>query len=97
MALSEAELESHNETIKDQARKKLEKIPRMQISEHKKECLKQLDDLIEQKYMELKRQNQGLAKQATTKEIVLSAAKGVGVTIGVGAVALGAVVLMHVI
>lgn len=62
MALSEAELESHNKRIKVQAREKLKEIPRMQILEHELECLEQLDVLMEQKYEDLKeitkRQNQ---------------------------------------
>lgn len=100
MALSEAELESHNKRIKVQAREKLKEIPRMQILEHELECLEQLDVLMEQKYEDLKeitkRQNQNVVlrelakKAATTKEIVKSIATEVGVSIGAGVMALGA-------
>lgn len=103
MALSEAELESHNKRIKVQAREKLKEIPRMQILEHELECLEQLDVLMEQKYEDLKeitkRQNQNVVlrelakKAATTKEIVISIATGVGVSIGAGVMALGAIFL----
>lgn len=103
MALSEAELESHNKRIKVQAREKLKEIPRMQILEHELECLEQLDVLMEQKYEDLKeitkRQNQNVVlrelakKAATTKEIVKSIATGVGVSIGAGVMALGAFLL----
>lgn len=103
VTLSEAELESHNTSIKVQAREKLKEIPRMQILEHEFECLEQLDVLMEQKYEDLKeitkRQNQNLLlqelakKAASTKEIVKSIATGVGVTIGAVAMALSAFIL----
>lgn len=103
VTLSEADLESHNKSIKVQAREKLKEIPRMQILEHEFECLEQLDVLMEQKYEDLKertkRQNQNLLlqelakKAASTKEIVKSIATGVGVTIGAGVMALGAFIL----
>lgn len=73
----------------------------MQKSENEEECLKQLNVLMEQTYEDLKMQNENVVLQelakttATTKEIVISIATGVGVSIGLGVISLGTMALAH--
>eukprot|EP00105_Crassostrea_gigas_P038520 XP_019922668.1 PREDICTED: atlastin-1 isoform X2 [Crassostrea gigas] len=92
-------LESHHKRLKVQAREKLKEIPRLQILGDESECLEQLNNLIAQKYDNLKKlmEEKQLGRNAVAaKEKAESTTHRIKTAVSAFGICVGTVVAQHI-